>query len=179
MWYLMEDKSDFRKALKFTLVWEGGYVNNPSDKGGATNKGITQGTYDSYRTDNKLPVRSVQAITNLEVEDIYWTRYWLAAHCNEMTFPLCAAVFDTSVNFGAVRAIKFVQEALAVKIDGRYGAETSAAVQKADPHSVAPKICDLRIARRYGRVQEDPSQRIFLAGWLNRDRALKKFVGKP
>lgn len=30
---------------KFILSWEGGYVNNPNDKGGATNKGVTIATW--------------------------------------------------------------------------------------------------------------------------------------
>ena len=31
----------------FILSWEGGYVNDPADKGGATNKGVTIGTFRS------------------------------------------------------------------------------------------------------------------------------------
>lgn len=172
----MADRSDFEKALEFTLRWEGGYVNHPSDPGGRTNKGIIQGTYDVYRDDKNLPHRSVRSITNVEVEDIYWNRYWLAARCAEIDWSLCAAVFDTAINFGVVRAIKFLQEALGVTIDGRYGRITRAAVQDADPREVARSICELRILRRYGRVTENESQRVFLTGWLRRDRALRRFV---
>ena len=32
----------FARALKIVLSHEGGYVNHPNDKGGATNQGITQ-----------------------------------------------------------------------------------------------------------------------------------------
>lgn len=173
----MADRSDFLKALKFTLAWEGGYSNHPQDKGGATNKGITQKTYDAYRKDNKLAVRSVRSITNAEVEDIYYSGYWLASQCDELPSPLFYVVFDTAVNFGAVRALKFMQQALSVKEDGRWGDPDRAALKKASAVALAQEICDLRIVRRHSRVVEDPTQAVFLKGWLNRDVALRKFVG--
>jgi lysozyme family protein len=37
--------ADFDVALFITLRFEGGYVNNPSDPGGETNKGITMATF--------------------------------------------------------------------------------------------------------------------------------------
>ena len=37
----------FNRAISFTLKWEGGYVNHPADKGGATNRGITQSTLNA------------------------------------------------------------------------------------------------------------------------------------
>ena len=41
--------SNFEKMLKFVLQREGGYVNDPNDLGGETNKGITHTTYNSYQ----------------------------------------------------------------------------------------------------------------------------------
>jgi lysozyme family protein len=173
----MAERNDFEKALKFTLKWEGGYVNNPADKGGATNKGITQRTYDAYRKDKKLPLRSVRSIINAEVEDIYFSRYWLPAQCDELPTPLSTSVFDTAVNYGVARALKFLQQAMGVKQDGRWGEPDRAALKQADARTLAVQICDLRIARRYARVKEDQTQKVFLKGWLNRDNALRKLVG--
>jgi lysozyme family protein len=67
---------DFERALEFTLRWEGGYVNHPSDPGGATNRGITQVTYDQWRTQKRLPTREVRLIEEHEVRSIYWQYYW-------------------------------------------------------------------------------------------------------
>lgn len=41
--------ADERKLKMFILKWEGGFVNDPSNLGGATNKGITIGAYKEYR----------------------------------------------------------------------------------------------------------------------------------
>ena len=40
-------KEHFEKTLKFILQREGGYVNDPNDLGGETNKGITYRTYNA------------------------------------------------------------------------------------------------------------------------------------
>ena len=55
-----ENKELFKKALAFVLKWEGGFVNDPDDKGGATNKGITQTTYNSYLKSKKQKTKSVK-----------------------------------------------------------------------------------------------------------------------
>lgn len=41
------NEQNFDKMLKFILQHEGGYVNDPHDLGGETNKGITHNTYSS------------------------------------------------------------------------------------------------------------------------------------
>ena len=68
----------FKKALKFVLSMEGGYVNNPNDLGGETNFGITKKTYDAYRKANSLPPQSVKFISKNEIEEIYYKNYFLA-----------------------------------------------------------------------------------------------------
>ena len=44
----MNSMADVRKLAPFILKWEGGFVNDPDDLGGATNMGVTIGTYEAY-----------------------------------------------------------------------------------------------------------------------------------
>ncbi len=91
--------SNFEKMLKFVLQREGGYVNDPNDLGGETNKGITHTTYNSYRRSKGLPIQSVKYITDSEVRDIYYNNYYKASGADKISNPTLAAyVFDTAVN---------------------------------------------------------------------------------
>lgn len=47
--------ADVTKLKPFILKWEGGFVSDPADLGGATNKGVTIGTYKEYRKKKGLP----------------------------------------------------------------------------------------------------------------------------
>ena len=67
----------FKSALQFVLKWEGGYVNNENDKGGATNYGITQNTYNNWLKSKGLAYKDVRDITRAEIENIYYKNYWL------------------------------------------------------------------------------------------------------
>jgi len=51
--------SNFATCLGKVLKHEGGYVNHPKDPGGATNKGVIQRTYDTWRKSMGLAPRSV------------------------------------------------------------------------------------------------------------------------
>lgn len=146
----------FKKALKFVLKWEGGYVNNPYDKGGATNKGITQNTYNAWLKAHGLASRDVKNITNDEVEQIYFKNYWLKAGCDKMSPKFAVLAFDTAVNMGLARVNQFLK----------------AAEWKYPEKFIAAREAKYREFAKYG------NQKIFLNGWLNRLNALKSEIEK-
>lgn len=166
----------FDEALRFALRWEGGYVNHPNDIGGETNKGVTAGTYESYRRRKGLPSQSVRYVTDAEVHEIYRELYWRPANCDLKVRPLAIVHFDTAVNFGVRGSTMFLQEVLGLTIDGNYGPMTREALSRANTTATARRYCQARIDYRYGRVRQNESQRVFLAGWLNRDNDLLRYV---
>ncbi|WOB43246.1 hypothetical protein HNI00_08800 [Thermoleptolyngbya oregonensis NK1-22] len=166
----------FQEALRFTLRWEGGYVNYPADRGGETNRGITTATYRAYRQSRGLPVQSVRLITEDEVRDIYEQLYWQPAQCSMMQRPLAIAHFDTAVNFGVGGATMFLQEILGLRVDRVFGPVTQRAIAQASHLDLARRLCQARMDYRYRRVTRDPSQRVFLQGWLDRDNDLLRYI---
>ncbi|MHB1955008.1 MAG: glycoside hydrolase family 108 protein [Sulfobacillus sp.] len=165
----------FQTALAFTLPWEGGYVDNPADPGGATDKGVIQQTYNAWRTEHQLPVQSVRLITLFEADAIYKTDYWEAAHCHEFPLKLSCAVFDWAVNHGVLGAVECLQDTANVSVDGIVGPVTIEAAQK--PELWKPYDQN-RIHWYVKRAQTDPSQTVFLDGWINRVMALDAYLSK-
>lgn len=162
--------TDFERALMFSLQWEGGYVNHPLDPGGATNLGITQATYNAWRKSKKLAVQPVLLISRSEAVTIYHERYWIPAvgRDEQMQWPLSAVVFDSAVNCGVGRAKQWLSRAQ------NWGREDN------DPLNLARDVIDLRV-NYYISLATNPFTawrfKPFLRGWLNRCRALKRFVG--
>lgn len=171
-------KIEFETALKFVLKWEGGFTNHPNDLGGATNKGITQKVYDDYRINKKLAKRSVQLISEPELNEIYENNYWEPVRAKWLRAPLALVMFDTSVNFGPAGALRRLQKALNLKVTGRWTKEISDVIHTCDAVEVALEICKLRRLWRHYRVKKNPSQSVFLKGWLNRDNDLVNEVNK-
>ena len=145
----------FEKALKFVLEREGGFVNDPNDRGGATNKGVTQNTYNQYLRSKGRATKDVRYITDAELKDIYYTRYWLQAGCDKMSDDRFAIVcFDTAVNMGVSRVREFLCACQWNDLDAYF----------------------LARIRKYNEFAKVKSQRGFLHGWLNRTYALYDFV---
>jgi lysozyme family protein len=161
------NNTDLARALAFTLRWEGGYVNDPADPGGATNKGVIQRTYDTYRKRKGLPLRPVLSISDQEVQDIYKSMYWDAIDGDQKSWPLNTVMFDTAVNMGPGRARAF--EALA--------REHLDQDPQNDALELARMVVDLRVNRYYALVKAKPQMLKFLRGWLNRVRELKRAIG--
>lgn len=147
---------NFKTALKFVLKWEGGYSNNPNDLGGATNKGITQNTYNAWLKSKNKPTKDVRSITDAEVEEIYYKNYWLAAGCDKMSKKFAILAFDTAVNMGVGRVQEFMR---------------AAQWSSTDKFILARE-------QKYREIAKYGNQKIFLQGWLNRLFDLKKFIEK-
>jgi lysozyme family protein len=156
----------FDRALAFTLDIEGGLSDRPGDRGGRTNRGITQATYDSWRDRQGLPRQPVDLITDLEVRAIYFGDYWTPCRCEELPGPLGAAVFDMAVNAGTWNAAHALQEALGVRVDGHLGVVTmTAAANAPDP---LPRFLDAWAGHYADVVTTRPAQVENLHGWVNR-----------
>lgn len=164
-------------ALAQVLKWEGGYVNDPADPGGATNFGVTHKVYDAYRRRNGLTTRHVSRITMAEVEEIYRKRYWELAHCQELPAFLAMAHFDWAVNTGKHRALRHLQEVVGTKADGIWGPKTRAAIKKAvcerGEFMVVAQYLDRR-ERYYSWLGSKGKFRRFRRGWMNRLNDLRR-----
>jgi lysozyme family protein len=169
----------FATSLPFVLRWEGGFVDHPADPGGATNKGVTQKVYDSWRAKNGQPQRSVRDLQDSEMAAIYEQNYWRAARCGEVQDKLDLAVFDTAVNMGVGRAVGFLQGSVGCAVDGGFGPATLNAVQCCDPARALPMFCNARESYYQRLVEAKPELNVFLRGWMNRLNALRASVGIP
>lgn len=150
----MNEKNLFKIALEFVLKWEGGYVNNSNDLGGATNKGITQYTYDNWKKNRNEQTKNVRYITDKEVEEIYYKNYWLNTDCPQMSPKFAVLAFDTAINMGQARVKQFLKVA-----QWKY----------------PEKFIEAR-KQKYIEFSKYGNQKIFLQGWLNRLSALEKLI---
>jgi lysozyme family protein len=173
------DNPSLEAALKFVLRWEGGFVDHPNDPGGRTNKGVTQKVYDAWRRRQGLAAQDVKRVGDDEVHAIYAGDYWLPPRCDRLLTPLDLVQFDTAVNMGVGRAVRFLQASAGCPVDGDYGPGTERAVSGCDPGSLVADYCSRREAYYRGLVQKNARLAVFLKGWLNRLNSLRKEVGLP
>ena len=157
--------SGFFQALPVVLKLEGGLVNDPDDRGGLTNRGVTQETYDGWRIRQSLITRPVSEIEAHEVDAIYH-EYWTEGKCDALPWPLSAAHFDSCINHGPKRAARLLQASLRVVIDGQIGPITLGAAETAEPREALEALLWARISF-YRRISRG-TQLKFLRGWLGR-----------
>ena len=153
----MQKSSEFEIAMKYLYSVEGGYSNNKADRGGATNFGITQSTYNAYRKNKGKVVQSVHNITKDEVEEIYYNNYWCLSGANKVKNKAIALIlFDSAVNHGVVTA-----KQMYVHSGGNI-----------------EKFLNLRLEKYNAIAKRNPSQKIFLKGWNNRINKLRSFIAQ-
>jgi lysozyme family protein len=160
--------ANFPRALTLVFRSEGGYVDHPSDPGGATNRGITLATLSACRG-RACTKDDIRRLTAAEAGEIYRTRYWDKAGCNDLPAGIDHAVFDAAVHSGPGRAVRMLQTALHVAPDGIVGPVTLAAARRADPLAVVASIGEQRLAM----MRRLPGWTVFGRGWTRRLAAVR------
>lgn len=170
------------------LQAEGGYVNDPRDRGGETNWGITVAVARAagYTGPMRDMPRSV-------ARDIYWRQYVTGPNFDDI-IPLSPAIaaelIDTGVNMGTGVASQFLQQALNafneqgarypdLKVDGQIGLKTISNLQAFLKHrgkegeSVMLKALNCLQGARYIAITESrPANEGFVYGWIRARVAL-------
>ena len=176
----------FLESVRKVLKSEGGYVNNPLDRGKATNRGVTLATLNEYfklKNLGEATEKNIRDLTEEEAINIYKEMYYDKYRVERIPEAIQFDYFDTLVNSGARNANKILQSSLRQKlkrddfdIDGIIGSQTMNAVEEA---SLSP--LHFRTERSGfmwnivfdtdGRNIFNPprtSQGAFIVGWIKR-----------
>jgi len=187
--------AEFDDAYAITSAHEGGYVNDPLDRGGETYRGIARVHHpdwrgwkriDAQRRKDDFP-KSLKANRTLQanVKSFYKQAYWDRFQGDEIADQAIAnELYDTAVNMGVRRAVRFLQSSLNLLnrnqrdyedlvIDGWFGEKslsTLGVLLKKDRGSDAlVKMMNIQQGARYVEIMaRDSSQERFARGWIKR-----------
>jgi lysozyme family protein len=179
----MQDTIDIDGLIEGLLEREGGYVNHPADKGGATCFGITEAVARAHGY-----AGSMKQLPRPDAMQIYRRLYWLRPRFDEVAKRsprIAAELFDTGANMGPSVATTFLQRALTalnrnggdypdLVPDGRVGEQTLAALDaffakrgRDSGETVLLRALEALQGERYLRLAERrPANEAFLYGWL-------------
>lgn len=168
--------ADINKLSPIIRKWEGGYVNDKDDRGGATNMGITISTWRAvgYDKDNDGDIDE-QDIKLLSPDDFtkvlrkYWDR-WQADKINNQSV---ANILVDWVWGSGKWGIIIPQRILKLNDDGIVGGFTLNAVNSADSKWLFTEIFIAREKFLQNIVDKDSSQKKFYKGWMNRLKDFK------
>lgn len=150
---------------------EQGYVNHPNDRGGPTNWGVTLRTLRAYRK-HHVSIDELKALTVAQAKDVYRFLYWEQPGFNtlELSPANVEMIFDAGVHHGPRRAAQMLQLAIGVRDDGIIGPVTRKVAQSMDLETLAARYVGERLMFIARLVEGDPSQLVFLEGWMGRIR---------
>lgn len=160
--------ADYTKLVPIIKKWEGGFVNDPDDSGGATNKGITLKTFRSFYGQNKT-VEDLKTISDQQWIHIFLNGYWNKCQASNINNQSVANIFvDWAWGSGPGTAIKQVQKIVGTDVDGIVGVKTLDAINSKDPKTLFNAIKKARIEFVENLVKQRPKDAKFLQGWKNR-----------
>lgn len=151
--------ASFDEAFTKLLGHEGGYVDHPSDPGGATRWGVTERVarangYTGHMRD--FPESAAR--------HIYRKSYWDTVRADELPEAVRYPVFDAAVNSGPEQSVKWLQRSVGVADDGKLGPVTLAAVNRANPEVIKARV----IGQRLLFMTDLKTWQVFGRGWARR-----------
>lgn len=180
----------FTGALPALLTREGGFVDHPADRGGATCHGLSEAVARRHGWTGAMADLPLSFAAEVYYQD-YWQPLQLEAVAQQ-SVTLATTLFDTAVLCGPRRAGVWLQRVLTaanegqklypdVAPDGVIGEQTLSALAtlchrrgEATGDLLAMAVQALRCAAALKLSEQDPSQKAFFWGWLRRIGDLAK-----
>ena len=172
----------FDSIIPIILKNEGGYVNDPNDRGGETNYGITKDFYEDYKHCVPGIPDNIKDITKEDAIKLYkghWDRHRIG-EINDRRKALL--LFDYIVNSGPRGVNQRMQDSLNargynLKVDGVVGSKTINAINDIDFEDFATLLQFDRGKHYEYEADENARQKKFIKGWIKRLNNLSEIVG--
>ena len=164
--------ADKNKLIPIIKKWEGGYSDNPNDRGGATNSGVTLAVYQSVYGKNKTK-NDLKRMTNDQWDYIFTKLYWNKWKADDIKNQSIANILVDWVWMSGYGTIKKIQSLFGLTADGIVGNKTISYINSHDQEEVFNKIWNRRKQFYESLVKNNPSQKVFLKGWMNRLNTFK------
>lgn len=142
---------------------EGDPTDDPIDKGGRTQYGISEAANPEAWADG--------VVTEDEARNIYTKKYVTFPRFNLLPTVIQPLVIDWGVISGPQLVIMQLQGILKVKADGVIGPDTLRGIGSLTPEGIIRlnnALVSARVKQAGRIVSKDPSQVKYLNGWLNR-----------
>jgi len=171
--------SVFDKAFEDTIIIEGGYADDPLDRGGKTKYGVTESLARRYGYEGDMKDLSIDF-----AKMVYKKEFWDKMRLDEIeSDKLKRLIFDAGINHGQGRAVRFAQKAYntlserTITVDGIIGSQTINAVNSY-PYELDLAYWYVAIRSNYFKaiVDNDDSQKRFIRGWGRRVQHLLKDI---
>ena len=152
--------------------WEGGFVNDPTDRGGATNMGVTIATWRQVGYDKDgdgdIDTDDIRLLTRADativLKKFYWDRWKADLIQNQSVADILVDWVWASGKWGIV----LPQRILKVGDDGFVGTRTIDALNAANQLAFHQSVVDARRKFISDLILRDPTQEKYRRGWLNR-----------
>lgn len=165
--------AEFEPALQLVLSHEGGFVDDKSDEGGATNFGVSLRFYRK-RINPDATADDIKRLTIDDASKIYKQYFWDKQPFEQINDQqLCNRLFDLAVNCGSAYAVGMLQKAVnklftpKLVVDGQLGPKSINAINRLVPTDLYFNLIEQAKAHYEDLANQGQNHR-FLHGWLNR-----------
>ena len=171
--------AEYKSAFNKTIGSEGGYVNDPSDPGGETYKGVARKinskwdgwqTIDILKRQNGFPA-NLDKDTDLQnaINDFYRVNFWDRIKGDHISNQdIAESIFDFAVNAGVATSASLAQMVVEVTPDGVIGPNSINAINAYNPDHFLAAFTVAKIARYVTIVKKRPTSRKYFYGWVCR-----------
>ena len=159
--------NSFDTAVEKVIKAEGGFTNDPRDRGnwtsGVIGKGKCNGTKYGISA-MSYPNVDIVNLTKDQAKAIYKAYYWDANHLDKLKPNLAVQIFDAAVQHGSATAVKLLQKLIGVNVDGVLGDGTIKTLEFLNQETLVFRY----IAKRLEYYASLKTFSTYGKGWVNR-----------